>query len=98
MERKRLKAHQKHQQACKADESFRESFISVMIVSRKRKAHKYTVATKDAYSHFIEEGPEKVVDGARLPSILRFASCLSSFVTFSSFLGMSGVYCGCPGE
>ena len=69
-----------------------------MIVSRKRRAQEYIATTKDAYSHFIEEGPEKVVDGARLPSILRFASCLSSFVTFSSFLGISGVYCGCPGE
>ena len=79
-------------------ESFGESFISIIIVSRKRKADKVYSCYKDGYSHFIEEGPEKVVDGARLPSILRFASCLSSFVTFSSFLGMSGVCWGCSGE
>ena len=35
--------------------------------------------------------------GARLPSILRFASCRSSCVTFSSFLRMSGVCCACSG-
>lgn len=33
-----------------------------------------------------------LVSGARLPSILLFASCLSSRVTFSEFLRMSGAY------
>lgn len=47
--------------------------------------------------YFTDEGPDMVVDGARLPSILRFASCLSLCVTFSSFLGMSGVCCDCSG-
>ena len=32
----------------------------------------------DFHVHFIEEAPDIVVEGARLPSILRLASCLSS--------------------
>ena len=32
----------------------------------------------ELHFHFIEEAPDIVVEGARLPSILRLASCLSS--------------------
>lgn len=32
----------------------------------------------EMHFHFIEEAPDIVVEGARLPSILRLASCLSS--------------------
>ena len=32
----------------------------------------------DMHIHYSEEGPDIVVGGARLPSILRLASCLSS--------------------
>lgn len=62
-----------------------------MVLLTKNRRAKDKRVVMDAYSHFMEEGPEKVVGGARLPSILRFASCLSSFVMFSSFLRMSGV-------
>ena len=48
--------------------------------------------------HLTEEGPEMDVEGARLPSILRLASCLSAGVTFSPFFGISGAYCDCSGE
>lgn len=61
----------------------------------------FTKAVVAQYSyliHFIEEGPDIVVEGARLPSILRLASCLSSSVTCSSFFGISGACCNCSGE
>lgn len=43
------------------------------------------------HAHCMSADPGVLVTGARLPSILRFASCRSSRVTFSEFLRMSGV-------
>ena len=52
----------------------------------------------NAHIHLTEKGPDMVVEGARLPSILRLASCLSALVTLSPFFGISAACCDCSGE
>ena len=66
---------------------------SVMLIVALLSSGDSRTRTMYIVGYFIEEGPDVVVSGARLPSILRFASCLSALVTFSSFFRMSGRYC-----
>lgn len=87
--RARLKYHQSSRGLCWNPEvSFESLYINVLYCMFS------SLSLRCRFDHDIPAGPAGVALGAKLPSILRFASCLSSFVTHSSFLGISGSNCG----